>query len=315
MAEANAHCILKPKDRVDNWEVVRELGFGTFGAVYEVINLKTNAKEAMKVEKRGKDESNRTLKLEIQVLKELTDAKARNCCTLMGSGRKPEYSYMVMTLVGPSFESVLNKLQKLKGCGKMNSYSAMYACVFALEGLEDLHKAKYVHRDVKPQNFSVGEGALIRNIYVLDFGTARRFLKDNGKHHRPRARCGFRGTTLFASVTALNGEEQSRRDDLWSWFFVLVRLTTGTLPWLNLKPPAGFDEQLKMYADAKAASIDSPGKMLECCPPSYTKILDLMKKLTYYSVPEYNNVYSLLKEEMNKCHPAGQQPALDWENN
>ncbi|CDW54586.1 Pkinase domain containing protein [Trichuris trichiura] len=287
MGEKSAHSILKPKEVVDNWEVVRELGFGTFGAVYEVVNLTTKTREAMKVEKRSQDESSRTLKLEIQVLKELTDAKARNCCALRGSGRKSDYTYMVMTLVGPSFENLLHTCKN----GKLSWYSAMYACLLALEGLEDLHKAKYVHRDVKPQNFSVGEGSLYRNVYVLDFGTARRFLKDNGQHHRPRARCGF----------PLNGEEQSRRDDLWSWFFVLLRLTTGTLPWLNLKVPPAFDAQLKVYADSKSANIENPGKMMSAPPPSVVESWQVVREIgcgTFGAVYEVVNLTTKAHEAM-----------------
>lgn len=45
----------------------------------------------------------------------------------------------------------------------------------------------------------------------------------------------FRGTTRYASITALRQLEQSRKDDVESWFYVTVEWTTGALPWKKLR--------------------------------------------------------------------------------
>jgi hypothetical protein len=42
-----------------------------------------------------------------------------------------------------------------------------------------------------------------------------------------RSDASFRGSTTYASLNAHAGEDLGRRDDLWSWLFVVVELAEG----------------------------------------------------------------------------------------
>lgn len=42
----------------------------------------------------------------------------------------------------------------------------------AIDRLEAFHKIGYIHRDVKPDNFSIGLGEKNKIIYLFDFGLA-----------------------------------------------------------------------------------------------------------------------------------------------
>lgn len=105
--------------------------------------------------------------------------------------------------------------------------------------LRDLHECCYLHRDVKPANFTVGPviedgDHQSRIVYMIDFGLCRSYLDSSGKHFAARNRAGFRGTPRYASIDCLRGVDVGRRDDLWSLFYVLIELMVGQLPWRRL---------------------------------------------------------------------------------
>lgn len=50
-----------------------------------------------------------------------------------------------------------------------------------MEGIADLHDLGYLHRDIKPQNFSIGLKEKANVVYVLDFGIARRYIEKDSK--------------------------------------------------------------------------------------------------------------------------------------
>ena len=50
-----------------------------------------------------------------------------------------------------------------------------------------------------------------------------------------RAKAQFRGSSKYASIYAHQNEDQGRRDDLWSLFYVLVEFIEGVLPWTEAR--------------------------------------------------------------------------------
>lgn len=59
---------------------------------------------------------------------------------------------------------------------------------------------------------------------AIDFGLARKHLDEQGHAYPARADAAFRGSRTYASVHAHRETDLGRRDDLWSWYYMLVWL-------------------------------------------------------------------------------------------
>ena len=69
-------------------------------------------------------------------------------------------------------------------------------------------------------------------VYLVDFGLAKEHLDPLTKRPmEPRRITDFRGTIPYASLHAHNKEELSRRDDIWSFFFMLLEFFDEQLSW------------------------------------------------------------------------------------
>ena len=181
----------------------------------------------MKVE--GVREQIQVLKMEVLVLQSLKAKGSRHGCDIIDRGRNDQFNYVIMTLVGKSLQDL-----RKEGQGQHLSLSSVLRkgkqC---LEATADLHSIGYLHRDIKPGNFAIGRAEVQqqRTVFVLDFGLARKFIKEDGSIRTPRAAAGFRGTVRYAPINCHRSKELGRKDDLETWFYMQVELTTGRLPW------------------------------------------------------------------------------------
>lgn len=107
---------------------------------------------------------------------------------------------------------------------------------------------RYVHGDVKPENFLLGQPGTPRSnkLYLVDFGLAQKWRDSRQAHVKYDQRPDdFRGTIRYASVHAHLGRTPSRRDDLESLAYTLLFLLNGRLPW------QGFQGDNKGFLVAK----------------------------------------------------------------
>jgi hypothetical protein len=92
------------------------------------------------------------------------------------------------------------------------------------------------------------------------------------------------GTARYASINALQGYEQSRRDDLESAGYVLMYFLRGDLPWQNIKIKGKKDKYAKICNKKKEVSSQELGKNF---PIEFAQILDYFKNLGYTEDPNY----------------------------
>ena len=120
-----------------------------------------------------------------------------------------------------------------------------------------MHSRHLIHRDVKPDNFLIGKGKNKNQVYVIDFGLAKRFRDPKTGDHIPyKDGKSLTGTARYASIYTHLGIEQSRRDDLEAIGYVLMYLNTGSLPWQGLKAKTQKEKYQKIMEKKISTSLE-----------------------------------------------------------
>ncbi|CBY15587.1 unnamed protein product [Oikopleura dioica] len=214
--------------------LVRKIGSGSFGIIYLGTESRTKTELAIKVERKFSRKPQ--LPFESQVYKRLNkpfmkSMKPPGFPNLRYFGTDNDYSYLVMDLVGPTLESLYNF------CSRHFSLKTVLQIMDQLvTRVEHVHSLDLIHRDIKPDNLTIGLGRTSGQIMMIDFGLSK-FYRDpkTKKHASFETDASFVGTARFCSRHTSKGETSSRRDDMESAAYTMIYFCTGTLPWINLK--------------------------------------------------------------------------------
>ncbi|XP_064821398.1 LOW QUALITY PROTEIN: tau-tubulin kinase 1 [Oncorhynchus masou masou] len=289
--------ILPPNCMVkDRWKVLKKIGGGGFGEIYEALDLLTRENVALKVE--SAQQPKQVLKMEVAVLKKLQGKN--HVCKFIGCGRNDKFNYVVMQLQGRN----LADLRRSQPRGTFTMSTTLRLGKQILESIEAIHSVGFLHRDIKPSNFAMGRlPSTLRKCYMLDFGLARQYTNTTGEVRPPRTVAGFRGTVRYASVNAHKNKEMGRHDDLWSLFYMLVEFAVGQLPWRKIKDKEQVG-QIKERYDHRM--------LLKHMPSEFHIFLDHVLGLDYYTKPDYQLLMSVFENSMKERIIMENEP-FDWE--
>ena len=92
----------------------------------------------------------------------------------------------------------------------------------------------------------MGIGDKANRVYLIDFGLAKKYLKENKKHIEFRDGKNLTGTAIYSSLNTHYGFEQSRRDDMESIAYVLIYLAKGRLPWMEITAKDKLEKHKKI---------------------------------------------------------------------
>lgn len=304
----------------ERWKVVRKIGGGGFGEIYEGQDLITREQVALKVESARMPKQ--VLKMEVAVLKKLQGKE--HVCRFIGCGRNDRFNYVVMQLQGKN----LAELRRSQPRGAFSLSTTLRLGVQILKGIESIHSVGFLHRDIKPvsdlnlllydrvawnifqmilslqSNFSMGRLPFNnRRVYMLDFGLARQYTTTSGEVRCPRAAAGFRGTVRYASINAHRNREMGRHDDLWSLFYMLVEFVNGQLPWRKIKDK----EQVGLMKEKYDHRL-----LLKHLPSDFKQFLEHIQTLSYADKPDYAMLASLFERCMKRRAIKETDP-YDWE--
>lgn len=124
-----------------------------------------------------------------------------------------------MELKGESVSSFIHKTQ-----GSLPHAKILNLLINMLQSIENTHAAGVLHRDIKPANFVMGLNGETDSdkTYLVDFGLAKEHISETGEVYPPRTVAEFRGTIPYASLASHFKKELGRKDDLWSFFFIML---------------------------------------------------------------------------------------------
>lgn len=206
------------------YRVVRALGLGGMGEVYEVDHTRTGTRRAIKllrdvVERQG-NPARRLIREGIA----LASIDHPNVVRVYEVDALPDgRPYFAMQLLeGCTFRTLTSREPGIS-VGR-----ALHLAVQALRGLEAVHARNIIHRDVKPTNLFVCRGDVVK---VLDFGVAK--LIDVATGSTRTAEGLVLGTIRYMAPEQLCGAAVTCAADVYSMGLVVFELVTGNHAFCN----------------------------------------------------------------------------------
>ena len=200
---------------LDDFQIMKVLGRGTFGKVCLVQYKPTKEYYAMKSLKKDvlldMDQVQSTI-LEKKILQSLDHPFLVG---MVFCFQTEERIYFIMPFIrgGELFQHL--RTEKFFKEDKARFYAASMGIA-----LEYLHKHGIVYRDIKPENILIGEDGYLK---LIDFGMAK-MLKGNEKA------MSFCGTPEYLAPEIITGEGHNRAADWWSYGILLFEMLCGIPP-------------------------------------------------------------------------------------
>ncbi|HYQ82110.1 MAG TPA: protein kinase [Anaeromyxobacteraceae bacterium] len=201
---------LHPGAVVGRFELVRELGRGGFGVVWEARDRELGRSVAFKAVRAGGQASVRQERL----LRE-AEAAARlshpNLVTLYDVGRSEHGPYLVLELLKG------RTLEALTALGPVAPRESLRIGLEVAKGIAHAHANGVVHRDLTPRNVFLCDDGQVK---VLDFGMAHAFgqRKVDG------------GTRAYMAPEQARGAPEDERTDVFAFGVILHQMLSGRLP-------------------------------------------------------------------------------------
>ena len=275
----------------NKYNIINEIGKGSFGTIYRGENIRTREKVAIKVE--AIEHGAYLLKNESIIYRYLNNMNG--IPYVKWFGKDETNYYMVINLLGKSLQNIKDEI----GCFTLND--ALKIGIYLIKLIQNIHEKGLVHRDIKPDNFLFGLDDTSK-IYIIDFGFCKSYVGDD-EHIPMKKTSNLIGSRTYASIHAHNLDEISRRDDLESLCYTLIYIVLGKLDWQINSSPSYNHEHPKLanlrIRDMKINMIKSltPDKSLT--PIVFINSLKYIRTLEFDEKPDYTYLIEMFNMELD----------------
>ena len=219
------------------FEILGALGRGGMGMVYKARDRDLAETVAIKVLRpdvigeSGRVE--RRFRAEIRLARRV---RHPNVCSMYGDGQDRGLRYLCMEFIDG--ENLAQVARSGNGLAREDAWDVVLQVA---SGLQAIHQAGVVHRDLKTANLMRDREQVVR---VMDFGIAKHHARGTGDP-TVTTTGALMGTPEYMSPEQLRGEPVDFRSDLYSFGIVIFELFTGTLLFRGETPVATILRQLQ----------------------------------------------------------------------
>ena len=203
----------------DFYQIIDDIGKGSFGDVKLGQNTKTKEKVAIKIidKKRLKVDDLELVEREIAIMKSINHP---NTISFVDHFENSEYFFIVMEYVNESLNDYIKTRNKLTE----HSYAKIIYQVAS--GLKYLHEFGIIHRDIKPDNILMDSSDVEVKAKIADFGLSKILSP------RENTSEGF-GTIVFIAPEILLRKPYNNSVDIWSLGVMTYFIVTKTYPFYD----------------------------------------------------------------------------------
>ena len=266
----------------DYYNVLKKLGKGAYGKVYEVKNRITGEIRACKQLSKSNINNLKRFEKEIEILIKLDHP---NIIKLYEIFEDDRFLFLVMEKCngGELFDTIIDHIQKKRMFTEKNA-----AIIFQqiISAISYCHNNGIVHRDLKPENILyTNEGDEINNeIKVIDFGLSRNFLVKKKMNTKA-------GTSYYIAPEVINGK-YNEKCDVWSAAVILYILLSGSPPFTGNNDKEIFKKIISFNYDFPNSKWNNISKsaidLIKKCLVDEKKRLTALQVLQHPWLKKYN---------------------------
>jgi serine/threonine protein kinase len=214
---------LAPGARLGPYAVVRTLGVGGFGVVYEARHDFTEARVALKVLHPQRAHDPRVRERFLREARAAADVRHPHVVEIYEVGETSETVYIAMRcLEGPSLAA------QIEAHGAMALADALDVMLPVLSAVQAAHDVGIIHRDLKPDNVVLAREDHRLHPTLLDFGIAK---VSDAPVAMTQTNMVFGTAHYMSPEQARDTKTASVESDVWSLGVMLFECVTGEVPW------------------------------------------------------------------------------------